>query len=145
MTQISSINTEIVLTIGAIPITLTHFSAEGDIWVKANDPELAQTARTPDGKMIAWAKNDLIKYTLTLNAGSPQITAIINAFQAQMRTGSVPSVLLPIQAIVKTDNFIATYVGGILETGAIGYDVGNTNLLDMSWTFSFEKVITIPK
>lgn len=145
MTQISTNNTEIILTIGAIPIKLTHFSAEGDIWVKANDPELASSARTPDGKLIVWAKNDVIKYTLTLNGGSPEAHAIINAFQAQMRTGKAPSVLLPINVVVTTDSLISTYVGGVIETGPVAFDIGQTNLLDLSWTFSFEKVLTLPK
>lgn len=144
-TAISTNNTEITLTIGAIPIKLTHFSAEGDIWVKANDPELGGSARTPDGKLVVWAKNDLLKYTLTLNGGSPEAHAIINAFQAQMRTGSIPSVQLPITVIVSTDSFTATYIGGIIETGAVSFDIGQTNILDLSWTFSFEKVITLPK
>lgn len=144
-TQISTNNTEITLSIGAIPIKLTHFSAESDIWVKANDPELGGSARTPDGKLVVWAKNDLLKYTLTLNGGSPEAHAIINAFQAQMRTGDIPSVQLPINAIVSTDNFVSTYAGGIIESGAVSFDIGQTNILDLSWTFSFEKVITLLK
>lgn len=144
-TSISTNNTEITLSIGAIPVKLTHFSAESDIWVKANDPELGGSARTPDGKLVVWAKNDLLKYTLTLNGGSPEAHAIINAFQAQMRTGSIPSVQLPINAIVSTDNFVSTYVGGIIESGAVSFDIGQTNILDLSWTFSFEKVITLLK
>ena len=143
MTNISSNNLEITLTIGVIPVKITHFSAETDPWVKANDPELGGSARTPDGKLVVWGKNDLLKYTLTLNAGSPEAKAIIGAFQAQMRNGAVKAVVIPITAIVKTDAFVSTYVSGVIETGAVANDVGQTNLLDLSWTFSFDKIITI--
>ena len=145
MTQISTNNTEIILTIGVIPIKLTHFSAEGDIWVKANDPELASSARTPDGKLVVWAKNDVTKFTLTLNGGSPEAKLIMNAFYSQMRNGAISSVLVPINVVITTDSFISTYVGGVIETGPVAFDIGQTNLLDLSWTFSFEKVLTLPK
>ena len=144
-TNISTNNLEITLTIGVVPIKLTHFSAESDPWVKANDPELGGSARTADGKLVIWGKNDLLKKTLTLNGGSPEAHAIINAFQAQMRTGAVPSVVLSITAIVSTDSYTETCIGGIMETGAVSFDIGQSNLLDLSWTFSFEKIITIKK
>lgn len=143
MTNISTNNTQIILTIGVMPIEITHFSAENDPWVSANEPERGDAQMTPDGKMVVWAKNDLIQKTLTLSSGSPEAKNIMNAFQSQSRNGAIPAVLLPITAIVKTDKFTSTYTEGVMSSGNSDYDIGATNLLDLKWTFKFARVITI--
>ena len=145
MKNISTNNVDFTLTIGAVPIKITHFSAESDFWVKSGDVELGGSERTADGKMVVFAKNGLYKYTLTLSGASKEAETIMGAFYAQSKNGNLPSVLLPINAVCITDSYVCNYIGGVIESGPVMPDFGNQKILDYAWTFSFDKVAFIPK
>lgn len=143
MQNISVNNARLTIMIGAIPVQVEGFSSEGDMWVPSGEIEAGAAEITPDGKVVRYGKNALIRYTLTLNGGSESAKLLREALKQQMRNGDIPAVLLPITATMVNDGVTEIYADGTLENGAVALSYGNQKLADQSWTFAFAKVTTI--
>lgn len=143
MQNISVNNAKLTITIGVIPIEISGFSAESDIWVKQGDIEAGQAEITADGQVVRYGKNALIRYTLTLNGGSESAKLLREALKQQMRIGEKKSVILPVSAVIVNNGVIETYLDGTIESGAVALDYGNQKLADQSWSFAFGSVTTI--
>lgn len=142
MRDISVNNARLTITLGAIPIEIEGFSAEADMWVPAGAIETGAAEITPDGQVVRYGKNALIRYTLTLNGGSESAKLLREALKQQVRNGDIPSVVLPINATMLNNGVKEVYIDGTLENGDVALSYGNQKLADQSWTFAFGKVIT---
>lgn len=143
MQNISVNNARLTIMIGAIPIQVEGFSSESDIWTPAGEIEAGSAEITPDGQVVRYGKNALIRYTLTLNGGSESAKLLREALKQQMRNGEIPAVLLPVTATMVNEGVTEIYADGTLENGAVALSYGNQKLADQSWTFAFAKVTTI--
>lgn len=142
VSNISTNNAVFTLTIGTIPIIVDNFSPESDMWSVA-DVDCGQMDITPDGKSVKFAKNFLVRATLTLNGASTTAELIRTAINAQTRNGNIDSTLLPISVIIVNDGHTESFLDGTIESGPSAKSYGNQKLLDQSWNFAFSKRIYI--
>ena len=144
-TNISTNNARLTIMVGAIPVEIEGFSAESDMWVPNGTIQTAETLKTADGVMVAYGKNAVIRYTLTLNGGSRSARVLKEVLKQQSRNGAIPAILLTITAtmINPSAGIKEIYIDGTLEDGDVGSRHGNQYLLDQSWIFAFGTMNTI--
>lgn len=143
MQNISVNNARFTIMLGTIPIEVQGFSSESDMWIPAGAVETGQAEITPDGQVVRYGKNALIRYTLTLNGGSESAKLLREALKQQIRNGDIPSVVLPVNVTIINNGTKEVYLDGTLENGDVALSYGNQKLADQSWTFAFAKVATI--
>lgn len=142
MQNIGVNNARLTIMLGAIPIEIEGFSSEADIWVSAGAIETGVAEITPDGQVVRYGKNALIRYTLTLNGGSESAKLLREALKQQVRNGDIASIVLPVTATMINNGVKEVYIDGTLENGDVAFNYGNQKLSDQSWTFAFAKVVT---
>lgn len=142
MQNIGVNNARLTIMLGAIPIEIEGFSSEADIWVSAGAIETGAAEITPDGQIVRYGKNALIRYTLTLNGGSESAKLLREALKQQVRNGDIASIVLPVTATMINNGVKEVYIDGTLENGDVAFNYGNQKLSDQSWTFAFAKVVT---
>ena len=142
MQNIGVNNARLTIMLGAIPIEIEGFSSEADIWVSAGAIETGVAEITPDGQVVRYGKNALIRYTLTLNGGSESAKSLREALKQQVRNGDIASIVLPVTATMINNGVKEVYIDGTLENGDVAFNYGNQKLSDQSWTFAFAKVVT---
>lgn len=142
MQNIGVNNARLTIMLGAIPIEIEGFSSESDIWVSAGAIETGAAEITPDGQVVRYGKNALIRYTLTLNGGSESAKLLREALKQQVRNGDIASIVLPVTATMINNGVKEVYIDGTLENGDVAFNYGNQKLSDQSWTFAFAKVVT---
>ena len=140
---ISSNAISIALSIAPLlPAAVVETFADGDVWTD----EALQTAdgvKTPDGEMLVWGQNAIIKRTLTLAPSSVIRKAIELALLSQQRRGEVVAEPYVVTAIVRNINSGAfdTYTAGYIESGEIGMSVGQNRLNNRAFTFCFGEMV----
>lgn len=142
MQNIGVNNARLTIMLGAIPVEIQGFSTESDMWVSAGAIETGAAEITPDGQVVRYGKNALIRYTLTLNGGSESAKLLREALKQQVRNGAIPSIVLPVTATMINNGVKEVYLDGTLENGDVAFNYGNQKLSDQSWTFAFAKVVT---
>lgn len=107
-----------------------------DDMLSIDDVEIAGTAVTSDGAMVAYSKPAIIQNaTIMLQPASTAMNTFINTANASYNTAPIPGVL----AISSpTGLWNVTFNNVVIKSGFKGFELGQEKIKDVPWKFSCE-------
>lgn len=126
------------------PLELTHFNPESDI-ISPSTLETADAMFTADGKLLHYAKNNIIEVTVSLGSFTYASEMLSRFLIEQRRNGNKDAILNDYTLIVNMPSRIDVYIEGTLSSGTVAPVVGSQYIQHCNFTFKFGNLQTLPR
>ena len=135
--DLSVVNYDFTMTIGAMPYTIDNFSPESDMWV-VDSAELGDLQITPDGQGVKYTKQSVVVAHLTLNAGSHLAQALFEVARQSKRLGNRKAKMFDISVTAMSINGnIEVFTDGIMTNSPENFSYGIDKKKDVTFDFKF--------